>query len=286
MSQVLSPWAVVVVSFGSEDELDNFLSSLAHSTVTPDHVVIVENGPHQPRIAQHPFPITFIHRPDNPGYGSAVNSGFQAVPAEITWVLVSNPDVELQPGAMRNLLTVATSEPSVGSIGPALINTDGSVYPSARAVPGIGVGIGHALFSAIWTTNPWSRAYRGHYETSDRRDCGWLSGACVLVNRHAFEEIGGFDPGFFMFMEDVDLGMRLGQAGYRNVYVPDARAHHSVGHSTSLAKNTMVKAHHASAKRFIAKRYPGALFAPLRLVLNVGLSVRQWIVQTLQGRNT
>jgi len=75
--------------------------------------------------------------------------------------------------------------------------------------------------------------------------------------------------------------MRLGQAGFRNIYVPTATATHLVGHSTSHAHSTMAKAHHDSAKRFITKRYPGFRYWPVRLVITLGLTLRQWVVQGL-----
>ncbi len=104
-----------------------------------------------------------------------------------------------------------------------------------------------------------------------------------MVNRVAFEEIGGFDTRYFMFMEDVDLGMRLGQSGWSNIYVPKATAIHIVGHATKEARSPMAKAHHQSAKRFIAKRYPGVPWLPLRAVINVGLTLRQWLVQAIRS---
>jgi N-acetylglucosaminyl-diphospho-decaprenol L-rhamnosyltransferase len=275
---------VVVVSFGSGDVLGSFLESLTTSDLIPQAVVIVENGPHEPTNAFPPeLPVTVLHRPDNPGYGTAVNLGVTALPKDISWVLVSNPDVTLAANTINLLLSERDTFPNVGSLGPALLNPDGTVYSSARAIPSIGVGIGHALLGALWKKNPWTSRYRGNYDSVEPRATGWLSGACLMINRVAFEEIGGFDTRYFMFMEDVDLGMRLGQSGWSNIYVPEATAIHIVGHATKAARSPMAKAHHQSAKRFIAKRYPGILWLPLRAVINVGLTLRQWLVQAIRS---
>ena len=64
------------------------------------------------------------------------------------------------------------------------------------------------------------------------RTAGWLSGSCLLLRRDAFDAVGGFDPGYFMYFEDVDLGDRLGDAGWHNVYVPAAVVSHVGGHAT------------------------------------------------------
>jgi N-acetylglucosaminyl-diphospho-decaprenol L-rhamnosyltransferase len=275
-------YAVVVVSFGSGEVLESFVESLESSKIKPKVVVVVENGPELNPISQTTeFPLNYIHLPGNPGYGTAINAGFNDLPAEISWVLISNPDVILEPESVDILLATTRHFPGAGAFGPRLLNLDGTIYPSARALPSINLGVGHALTGAIWPTNPWTTRYLGRYDSLLPRECGWLSGACLLVKRHAFEQIGGFDTGYFMFMEDVDLGMRLAQSGWGSIYVPRSVASHTVGHSTKGSKKNMVKAHHQSAKRFISKRYPGVLWSPIRWALGVGLTLRQWVVQSL-----
>ena len=281
-SKKTSSYGVVVVSFGSDQVLASFLTSLQESDLTTGHVVIVENGPTLPELSDTtPWGTTLLHLPHNPGYGAAVNRGVEALPSEFRWVLVSNPDVALEKTATKSLIEEAIDRDRCGAVGPALLNSDGSVYPSARALPSIRVGVGHALFAALWPTNPWTKAYRGTYDSDESRSVGWLSGACFLVNREAFTEIDGFDTGYFMFVEDVDLGMRLGDAGWSSVYAPRARALHTVGHVTKDHRGAMAKAHHTSMKRFLRKRYPGPLSLPLRLVLNLGLTLRQILVQAV-----
>lgn len=271
--------ALIVVSFSSEKELSKLFDSLSLSSHIPTHIVVVENGPEIPAVnVPKRSSLTLVHLPHNPGYGTAVNEGMKKVPASISWVFVSNPDITLEPEALERLLDAAITTPLLGSAGPALLNPDGTIYPSARAVPGLWMGIGHALLGPIWKSNPWTKAYRGTYNSLESRECGWVSGALFVVNKEAFREIGGFDTSFFMFMEDVDLGMRLGYAGFKNLYVPRARATHVVGHATSLAKIAMTTAHHDSAKRFVEKRYPGPAYAPLRGVLRAGLSLRAALV--------
>lgn len=279
-------YGVVVVSFGSDRVLGSFLSSLHYSDVTPDHVAIVENGPTLPERTEIPaWGTTLVHLPDNPGYGAAVNAGVEALPAGLRWVLVTNPDVTLEKATTETLLEEATCRDRCGAVGPALLNIDGSVYPSARALPSIKVGMGHSLFASLWPTNPWTRSYHGSYDSLDSREVGWLSGACLLVNRDAFAEIGGFDSEYFMFVEDMDLGMRLGQAGWSSVYVPRAKATHTVGHKTKDHRGEMARAHHTSMKRFLKKRYPGVCWIPLRFLLNVSLTLRQILVKIVWATN-
>jgi N-acetylglucosaminyl-diphospho-decaprenol L-rhamnosyltransferase len=92
--------------------------------------------------------------------------------------------------------------------------------------------------------------------------------------------VDGFDARYFMYFEDVDLGERLGLAGWRNVYVPSAEVVHVGGASTGKPEVSarMAAAHHESAYRYLSEKYPGARWAPLRAALKAGLEVRHRLV--------
>lgn len=268
---------IVTVAYRSDDVLAGFLDSVPAAATSRPELVVVDNAPDAGDAsglsatsgARH------IPLPSNPGYGGAVNAGVRQLPATVTWVLVSNPDVVLAPGSLDTLLETGESDPSIGAVGPAVLNPDGSVYPSARAVPSLRTGVGHALFANLWQRNPWTLAYRRETDPSDeQRDAGWLSGSCVLVRRSAFDAIGGFDEGYFMYFEDVDLGFRLGRSGYRNVYQPAASVTHVGAHSTGSESARMVTAHHESARRFLSKKYAGWYLWPIRISLRAGLHLR------------
>jgi N-acetylglucosaminyl-diphospho-decaprenol L-rhamnosyltransferase len=222
----------------------------------------------------------YVALPDNPGYGGAVNAAVASLPSSVDWILVINPDVSMSPGSLDILVSTGDSDASIASVGPATLTSDGDVYPSARAVPSLRTGVGHALFANLWLDNPWSRAYRNDTATDPvRRDAGWLSGACVLVRRSSFDAIGGFDDGYFMYFEDVDLGYRLGKAGYRNVYDPAAVVTHSGAHSTTSESARMIQAHHDSALRFLNRKYAKGWMWPIRFSLRIGLSLRSALVR-------
>jgi N-acetylglucosaminyl-diphospho-decaprenol L-rhamnosyltransferase len=274
---------LVVVTYRSSDVLAGFLDSLTQSSLVPDDIVVVDNSPTKVSLPKKGSlqAVSVIHRPDNPGYGTAANVGVAALSDSCDWVVVCNPDILVDKDTLQLLLDEAESHDSAGSLGPAIRNDDGSLYPSARALPSLGIGIGHGLLGVVWPGNPWTRAYRGDYESSSTRETGWLSGSFLLLRREAWEAVGGFDEKYFMFFEDVDLGWRLQQHGYRNLYVPSATAIHEGGHSTKSNYTLMLTAHHESAVRFIAKRYPGPLFAPVRAIIGLGLTLREKI---LRGR--
>lgn len=268
--------AVVTVSYGSDDELSTFLTSIEDSTSTPVSIVVADNLPQgtvEPLVERYGG--TYLPLPSNPGYGGAINAAVRALPASVRWVLISNPDVILSPGSLDTLIATAESDERIGSVGPLVRNSDETVYPSARSIPSLRNGVGHALFAGIWPGNPWTHRYHAAEDAVAERDAGWLSGSCLLVRRAAFEQNGGFDESFFMYFEDVDLGYRLHRSGWRNVYQPAAEVLHTGAHSTSGGSSAaMIEAHHASARRFIEKKYAHPLLWPLRATIAIGLSTR------------
>ena len=269
---------IVTVSYRSSDAIRRMLESVPAATALTVDTVIVDNVPGgDPALASVTKGTTarVINRPDNPGYGGGINSGVAALDPAIDFFLVVNPDVTLDPYSLDELVRVAQLDPTIGTVGPRIRDLRGVTYPSARAIPSLRVGIGHALFGDLVPSNPWTRKYHASSDYEKQREAGWLSGACILVRRAAFDAVNGFDDGFFMYFEDVDLGYRLGQKGWRNVFVPTATVEHEGGHSTRDHSATMIAAHHDSARLWVARRYSGIRWWLVRTIITAGLHVRE-----------
>ncbi|SDR16645.1 N-acetylglucosaminyl-diphospho-decaprenol L-rhamnosyltransferase [Tsukamurella pulmonis] len=274
--------AVVTVTYSPGEHLENFLASIdgAFSGAAP-RVLMADNGSvdgsPEAADAAH-LEAELLRTGANLGYGGAINYAAARLDLDaIDFLLISNPDVVFGPGAIDALVEAAARHPEAGSLGPLIRDPDGTVYPSARAVPSMRFGIGHALLGTVWKSNPWTRAYQQSQAEVAEREAGWLSGSCLLVRPEAFAAIGGFDDRYFMYMEDVDFGDRLTRAGWRNVYVPTAEIVHAKGHAAGKVPELMLPAHHASAYRFFADRHPGPAAAPLRAAMKVGLAARSRI---------
>lgn len=270
--------AVIAVTYSPGDTLPRFCDTLATATTRDVQVVLADNGSTdgEPERAAKRDNVRLARTGGNLGYGGGANHGVAQLDEHYGWIVIANPDIEWRPGCLDTLLAAADRWPDAGAFGPLIREPDGTVYPSARLLPSLGRGIGHAVLGKIWPGNPWTRSYRQEGAVSERT-AGWLSGSCLLLRRQAFEEIGGFDRRYFMYFEDVDLGDRLGKAGWRNVYVPAAEVVHIGGHATERASAAMLAAHHRSAYQYLADRHPGPRWAPLRLVLRAGLAVRLWL---------
>ncbi|WP_414731735.1 glycosyltransferase family 2 protein [Williamsia sp.] len=286
--QVSDRVAVVTVTYSSGDYLTRFIQTLDGAMAGTPAVIMADNGSDDgaPEAAAERYAhVSLLHTGGNIGYGGAVNRAVAEVDPAIEYVIVANPDVEWGPGSIDRLLAAADRWPRAGALGPLIREPDGTIYPSARRVPNLISGTGHAILGTVWKSNPWTAAYRQDAVDVSERTVGWLSGSCLLVRRIAFDSIDGFDSRYFMYMEDVDLGDRLGRAGWRNVFVPDAEVLHAKGHVADLDPGKMLPAHHRSAYRFQADRHPHWWQAPLRLALRAGLGVRSAVVVAAAKRD-
>ncbi|ACU40141.1 glycosyltransferase family 2 protein [Actinosynnema mirum] len=269
--------AVVTVTYSPGDTLDRFLDTLAGATTRPVRVVLADNGSTDgvpERAAVEHDDVEFVPTGGNLGYGGGANRGVAALDDSIGWIVIANPDLEWAAGSLDRLLDATTRWPRGGAFGPLVREPDGEVYPSARLLPSLGRGIGHALFAKVWPSNPWTREYRQERTGITERTAGWLSGSCLLLRREAFDSVDGFDARYFMYFEDVDLGDRISKAGWLNVYVPTAEVVHIGGASTKKASGRMLAAHHSSAYRYLSDRHQGLAWAPMLLAVRLGLGLR------------
>ena len=259
--------SVVLVTYESAEDLAACLATLPAAAGPHElEVVVVDNASRDgsAEIARG-LGVKVLENPTNLGLSRAVDLGAAATVAP--WLLLLNPDTRLAPGSLARLLETAAADPAVGCVGPHLRNSDGSEYPTGRRFPSILVGAAHAALGTVWPDNPATRHY--HLAELDRSrpvQVDWVSGACMLLRREAYEAAGRFDAGYFMYFEEMDFCLRLARAGWRVVYDPGAEVTHILGGSTRSAPYRKVWNHHRSALRFYRRRYardPRLLLAPV-----------------------
>lgn len=274
--------SVVVVTYSPGASLEAFLDSLESASAEKVEVVVADNGSPDGSVerAEARGSFSVVETGRNLGYGGAANLGVAATSGQ--FVVVANPDLVWQPRSLDELVAAAHRWPRAGAVGPLILTPSGEVYPSARALPSLGRGIGHALFGWWWPSNPWTVAYRHERGAPTEGPTGWLSGSCILLRRAAFDDVRGFDPGYFMYFEDVDLGDRLGRAGWQSVYAPAAVVEHAGGHATERERSRMAVEHHRSAWRYLSRHYSGARWLPVRVVLRAGLWARSLLASRSQ----
>ena len=281
--------AAVVVNYESGPSLARCVDDLAACGLAT--VVVVDNGSTdgslEAGIAAAPG-IEVVDPGVNLGYGTATNRGAAASTSE--FVLVCNPDLEVPADAVETLADALDRDPGLALVGPLIRTPSGDRYPSARQFPSMIDAAGHAMLGIFAPGNRFTRSYqRSELDATGADasgigtvDVDWVSGACFLVRREAFEEVGGFDESFFMYLEDVDLCWRLERAGWRVGYVPAAEVTHLQGRSTDRHPYRMILEHHRSLLRFAARSSTGWHRALLPLVA-VGIAVRCGLASTARA---
>jgi N-acetylglucosaminyl-diphospho-decaprenol L-rhamnosyltransferase len=277
--------SVVIVAFRSADHLDACLASLAGDPAVGSVVVVDSGSPDvallRPIVARHAAALNarLIELGVNVGFGAACNRG--AAGSSHPVLLFANPDTEFAPGCAQRLADALLADhvsPSVARpavAGPQVLNPDGSVYPSARSFPSLWRSAAHAFLGVIRPHNRFSAGYL----TPDIPD--WVSGTAMAVRREAFEQVGGFDESYFMYVEDVDLCWRLTKAGWSVLVVPEASVMHHIGGSSRHRPISMSVAHHRSLWRFACRSTTGPARLALPLVF-FGLAARCALVTALR----
>jgi GT2 family glycosyltransferase len=201
-----------------------------------------------------------IASPYNSGYAAAVNRAF-AAEAESD-VLVLNPDVELADAApVEAMVGLMRENPSVGAVGPCLVNEDGTIQSSARRFPSpLAMGRSARPVRRLRAARRAAHAYVSPPAEEAPSRVDWVTGAAMLVRRDTFEDVGGWDEAFFLYLEDTDFCRRLARAGWETWYLPAARLRHRHARQSDRAAGGLFRSrarrvHLRSAARFFA-RYP------------------------------
>lgn len=282
---------VVTVAYHCGEGIRGLLQSLSEASSRSIHAVVVDNSEHSDTAvatACREFGAEYRSLPSNPGFGAGSNFGSDFGGSE-PWLVLANPDLRLAPGALDTLIATAEAHPEAALIGPALVDETGTRYPTGRSFPYISIGIGHALLGRVWPGNPWTRRYWGSsWRGTDSVEVDWVSGACILIRRADWEQLGGFDPAYFMYFEDMDLAWRARRLlGRGALFVGSAVAIHEQGATTGdktlgvgQKRNLRaLRAHHDSARIFLDRLYTDRPYAsPLLKLISWGLRLRYLVL--------
>ncbi len=268
--------AAVIVNHNAGPALTACVESLLAATV--DEVIVVDNqsSDNSLDLLARIYPeVTLIETGANLGYGSAINIGRRKT--ELDYLFICNPDLLVDERAPGYLASYLVSHPEVAVVGPRILEPTGEVYPSARNFPSVINAIGHGLLAMFWPTNRFSRRYKPPtLDLNNPSEAGWVSGACMMARVSAYDQVGGFDERYFMYVEDLDLCWRLTNAGWKIAYQPLGQVVHQGGLSSSRHPYKMQVAHHRSTWRFARRSLTGPK-AVLLPVVGVGLVARLFI---------
>jgi len=275
--------SIIIISHNSIAELPHCLDSLPHALTGMEwEVVAVDNASGDRSadlLSEHPLCTHLIRNEENRGFGRACNQGFNASTGDN--LLFLNPDTQCTPLSLNILMNYLKENPRVGAVGPKLLKENGSVSKSCFRFP---------TLTRPFLDIPLLRPITGHslvlhyppYHSSltEGGPVDWLSGACLLVRRRAFIDVGGFDERFFMYFEDTDICKRLWDQDWSVIYYPAPAVIHLGGRSTRDQSEDLRIERQRSRVIFLSNQYGPAGQLLNRLLTAAAATFRclKWIL--------
>ncbi len=260
--------SVIVVSYRSREYLAGCLESLfERGGVADPEVIVVDNGSGDGSVEmlRSDFPgVAVFPNPDNRGFARAANQGLRRAAGR--YLMLLNPDMVVQEGALAELVGFLEANPDCGMAGGNGLDPSGRPQPQfTRSIPTPATALYH--FLRLDRLFPKSRRF-GRYNCTyaDREtsfDVEALSGSCMVVRREALEQVGLLDERFGMYAEDLDWCLRFARAGWRVSYVHTARFVHFHGRSSRKnllwTRRQFYLTMHAFGKKNLRDSYPAVV---------------------------
>jgi GT2 family glycosyltransferase len=281
----------IIVNWNSLVYLRRCIDSIYAQTRCSLEIVVVDNASPDgdASFIAREFPhITLIRCRENIGFGAANNLGFRRSTGGN--VLFLNPDTELLDSAADIMMQTLSSDRDAGIVGCTLLNEDRSIQTSCiQTFP----TILNQLLDSDWLRVRWPNSYLwGTAPIWSKRDGAEevevISGACMLMRREVFEEVGGFTEAYFMYAEDLDLCYKVQKAGYSNYYLRSPTVLHYGGKSSNPERATPMKwrsiimfceRHHGHTYA-VAFRFAIACAALARLIMLTGVRALRGILRS------
>jgi len=267
----------IVVNYNAGDLLLECVQSLLDNRVTD--VRVVDNASTDGSFERlrgrygRDAAVRTLANPANLGFGRAVNGLLPAL--ERPLVLVINPDCRLEPGALAALTAALDTHPDAALAGPRVEDDRGRLeaaccrhFPTPRRALFTLSGLARlaGTFPALAGV-----AVPGAAELRQTTPVEATSGACMLLRREAFRDVGGFDEAYALHCEDLDLMVRLRAAGWATLFVPAARAVHAKGVSSASRPLWVHRQKHRGMARFFRSHLASAHAFPVRLLVRLGI---------------
>lgn len=263
--------SVIIVNWNTGDLLRQCLESLRPQAATACfETLVVDNASKDGSgdMVQALFPeVQLIANAENLGFAAANNQAIRR--ARGRYLLLLNPDTIVMAGALQTMVGYLDQHLDVGALGCRLLNADGSVQTSCSHFPTLSnvaldsLGLSR-LFPRSRLLARYKMTYWGHDE---EREVDQPSGACLMIRRKAWEQVGPLDERFFMYYEEVDLCRRLRQQGWRIVFTPVAQVVHLGGQSSRQHLDVRIVTFRASQFLFFRKHCPAWQLAVLKGVV-------------------
>ncbi len=245
---------VIIVNFNSTTFLNKLIQSLSHISQVINEIIIVDNNSQDINKLKTDKNITLIKKTKNVGFAKAVNQGIKK--SKSKFILLVNPDCLIIDDSIIGLIKKISSDNNIGVIGGKIQNYHNSEYqPTANTKPTFLT----ALFEftnlkKIFPNNTYTkRFWVNDKQITNDTEVDSLCGAFLIFRKIINKRLNLFDENYFLYLEDVDFGLKNKKEGYKVVYSPDATIKHLGGASNNSKYNTALKYWYKSRKYFYTK---------------------------------
>jgi len=284
--------SVAIVNWNTKDLLRQCLSSVFENLDgLQAEVIVVDNGSSDgsAQMVRRGFPrARLVEARQNLGFARASNLAYMQSSGR--YFLLLNSDTVVLPGALSSLMSFLDSHPPAGAVGSKLLNPDGTLQRSCSPFPTPLTELFDALYLSKFfpRSKLFGRFAMSHWGFDSTEQVDFAGGSCLLLRRHALDQIGLLDEGFFMYSEEADLCYRLKAAGWKVFYLPDASVIHYGGQSARLDVNRTSVELCRSKHRFMGKHYGrlSALLYRAVVILSAAARLAAWAPLALAGRSS
>jgi len=271
---------IIVPSYNNSNYLEKCIKSI-FSKINSENfkIMIVDNASQDEKVKEllanleKNNKIFVLKNLENLGFGRAINLGMNHLHTkckDIKYIIVLNQDTQILNDIFREIITFMENQKDIGICGPRLFNHDGTIQNSFYTFPSIskktfqllGLKRLSSIFIKCGIFNKLLPSFASSYlknfsDIYNPIEVPWITGACMIIKKRVFEDIGGFDENYKMYSEEMDFCLRARKNGWKIYYVPQAEVLHYMGWKSSKYSREMVNIFYDSLAYFYKKYYHG-----------------------------
>lgn len=264
--------SIIIISWNTKSLLRDCLNSLKGN----EEIIVVDNASSDgsPQMVQKEFPkVKLIKNQKNLGFGAANNQGIKVASGD--YLLLLNSDTVVKNDAPLKMAGFLSENSQAGVVGCRLLNSDGSLQPSAGPFPGLGVTF-VMLFLEHWLKNLVRTSFPKVTEVD------WVMGAALMVRREVIKKAGLMDESIFMYMDEVEWCYRIKKTGFKVFFFPEASITHFFGGSSQTGRETPILNIYRGLIYFYQKHYSTNQLKILKFMLKLKAGIA-WALGKVTG---
>jgi GT2 family glycosyltransferase len=272
--------SIIIVNYNVKEFVKNLLFSLHKALENySSEIIVVDNASSDGSVEdiREKFPyVKVINNKDNVGFGKANNQGLEI--SEGKYIVLINPDTIVREDTFKKIIEFMKSKPEAGMTTCKVLNPDGTLQLACRrSFPGPWTSLTKITgLSKLFPNSKLFAKYNLTYLDENKiSEVDAISGSFMMFTREVYEKVGGFDPQFFMYGEDLDLCFRTQQAGYKVYYIPDTEIIHYKGESTKRSSIDETKIFYNAMHLFVKKHLSSSFF--ISVILQFAIIARRFV---------